>query len=87
MEANRHKVKSAAAEDDEEAGAIFLIILEGMVYAVGAIFFAAAAFLTYQWYTGEAVPFASAFNAELSAKEFEMKPTKKMAITPDEFRT
>jgi len=87
LEANRHKVKSAAAEDDEEAGAIFLIILEGMVYAVGAIFFAAAAFLTYQWYTGEAVPFASAFNAELSAKEFEMKPTKKMAITPDEFRT
>lgn len=80
-------MKSASVEDDEEAGAIFLIILEGMVYAVGAIFFAAAAFLAYRWYAGESVPFASGFNSELSAKEFEMKPTKKMAITPDEFRT
>lgn len=63
------------------------MILEGMVYTVGAIFLAAACYLIYRWHNGQTVPFTNAFDSELTVKEFEMKKTQKMAITPDEFRT
>ena len=66
---------------------MFLIVLEGMVYTVGAIFAAAALYLLHRWWNGKPLPFVGGFNSELSVAEFEMKPTQRMAITPDEFRT
>jgi hypothetical protein len=52
---------------------------------VGSIFFAIAAFFMYRCYKGESLSLSA--ETELSAKEFEMRPTQKMSITPDEFRT
>lgn len=87
LEKNRHKVKKYTRVNDESPGAMFLTVLEGMVYAVGAIFAAAALYLLHRWYNGQSVPFVQGFNSELSVAEFEMRPTQRMAITPDEFRT
>ena len=87
LEANRHKVKVYQTPDDESPGAMFLVVLEGMVYTVGAIFAAAALYLLHRWYNGQSVPFINGFNSELTVSEFEMRPTQRMAITPDEFRT
>ena len=87
LDANRHKVKVYKRADEESPGAMFLVVLEGMVYTVGAIFAAAALYLLNRWYNGQSVPFINGFNAEISASEFEMRPTQRMPITPDEFRT
>lgn len=73
--------------EEESPGAMFLIVLEGMVYTVGAIFAAAALYLLHRWWNGQSVPFAGGFNSEMSAAEFEMRPTQRMPVTPDEFRT
>ena len=64
-----------------------MVVLEGMVYAVSAIFAAGALYLLHRWYNGQSVPFVQGFNSELSVAEFEMRATQKMPITPDEFRT
>jgi hypothetical protein len=87
LDANRHKVRVYRQPDNESPSAMFLTVLEGMVYTVGAIFAAAALYLLHRWWNGQSVPFVSGFNSELSASEFEMRPTQRMAITPDEFRT
>jgi hypothetical protein len=87
LEANRHKVHKYTAAQAQSPAAMFLVVLEGMVYAVGALFAAAALYLLHRWYNGQSVPFVQGFNSELSASEFEMRPQQRMAITPDEFRT
>ncbi|KAJ1428075.1 hypothetical protein B484DRAFT_450036 [Ochromonadaceae sp. CCMP2298] len=87
LESNRHKVKLYRGSEEESAGSLFLIVLEAMVYTVGAIFFAAALYLLSRWYRGEAVPFVGSFNAELSESEFEMQAQQRMPVTPDSFRT
>jgi len=85
LEANKGKVKTLGDDEEEEVGSIFLLILEGMIYTVGSIFFAIAAYFLYRCYKGESMSLSA--DSELSAKEFELRPTQKMAITPDEFRT
>jgi hypothetical protein len=87
LESNRDKVRRYQFDEEESAGSMFLVVLEGMVYTVGAIFFAAAAYIGYRWFHGKSVPFMNGFNSEMSASEFEMRPTQRMQITPDEFRT
>ena len=72
-------------DEEEEVGSIFLLILEGMIYTVGSIFFAVAAFFLYRCYNGESLSLTA--ESELTAKEFELRPTQRMSITPDEFRT
>ena len=76
---------------DESAGpaAMFLVVLEGMVYTVGAIFAAAALYLLNRWYKGQSVPFLNVFNPETAQQEFEMSrpAAHRVPITPDEFRT
>jgi hypothetical protein len=89
LEYNRHKVKVFHREETAGPAAMFLVVLEGMVYTVGAIFAAAALYLLNRWYKGQSVPFMNAFNPEaaVSQREFEMRPHQRMPITPDEFRT
>jgi len=88
LEANRHKVKVYKREEGGSPAAMFLVVLEGMVYTVGAIFAAAALYLLNRWYKGQSVPFMQAFTPELNpTRELEMKPSQRMPITPDEFRT
>ena len=74
-------------EDSAGPAAMFLVVLEGMVYTVGAIFAAAALYLLNRWYKGQSVPFLNAFTPELNQKEFDKSPLTRIPITPDEFRT
>lgn len=91
LEHNRHRVKGF--HEDSEAGpaAMFLVVLEGMVYTVGAIFGAAALYLGFRWYHGQALPFAHVLNPDtlqtMSIHDLEMSKMKKMPITPDLTRT
>lgn len=89
LEYNRHKVKVFKRQENDSSAAMFLTLLEGMVYTVGAIFAAVALYLLNRWYKGESIPFMTAFDPSTtnSLREFEMKPHKKMPITPDEFHT
>ena len=67
---------------------MFLVVLEGMVYTVGAIFAAAALYLGMRWYKGAPLPFMNVFNPEaLTQADLELAPSRKMPITPDSFRT
>ena len=66
---------------------MFLIVLEGMVYTVGAIFAATALYLGMRWYKGQSVPFLGAFSPEaVTAADLELQPSKRMPITPDVIR-
>ena len=90
LEANRHRVKVFNKSDSAGPAAMFLVVLEGMVYTVGAIFAAIALYLVMRWYRGGSVPFMGAFNPDASMHqdiELSRRPTKKMPITPDAFRT
>jgi hypothetical protein len=90
LEANRHRVKVYTRADSTGPAAMFLVVLEGMVYTVGAIFAAIALYLGLRWYRGASIPFVKAFNPETSAPsdvELSRRPSKKMPITPDAFRT
>jgi hypothetical protein len=89
LDYNRKHVKVFNRQDTAGPAAMFLVVLEGMVYTVGAIFAAAALYLLNRWYKGQSVPFMNAFNPEtaVSSREFEMRPHQRMPITPDEFRT
>jgi len=88
LDANRHRVKVFTKTDSAGPAAMFLVVLEGMVYTVGAIFAAAALYLGIRWYNNQSIPFLPEFDPEVSAsKEFELAPTKRMPITPDVIRT
>jgi len=86
LEANRHRVRPKQV-DSAGPAAMFLIVLEGMVYTVGAIFAATALYLGMRWYKGQSVPFLGAFSPEAtSAADLELQPSKRMPITPDVIR-
>merc|ERR1712065_87659 len=56
LEANRHRVKVFNKADSAGPAAMFLVVLEGMVYTVGAIFAAIALYLAMRWYRGGSLP-------------------------------
>jgi len=91
LEHNRHRVKGFTEETEAGPAAMFLVVLEGMVYTVGAIFGAAALYLGFRWYHGQALPFAHVLNPDslqaMSAQDLELSKMKKMPITPDLTRT
>ena len=90
LEANRGRVKVYRKDDTTGPAAMFLVVLEGMVYTVGAIFAAAALYLGMRWYRGAPLPFVNAFNSDNVSsleRDFEMAPSRKMPITPDVIRT
>lgn len=81
-------MKVFTRDDGAGPAAMFLVVLEGMVYTVGAIFAAAALYLLNRWYKGQSVPFMNVFNPDLNVThDFELAPTKRMPITPDVIRT
>jgi len=78
--------------DTGSSSAMFLTVLEGMVYTVGCIFGSIGLYILYRWYHGYSLPFMHVFSPDtmqesMTNKEFAMAPTKKMAITPDVIRT
>lgn len=87
LEANRHKVKVIHAEN-ASAAAVFLTMLEGVVYIIGAIFAAAFLYLAMRWYKGQRLPFMDVFNPDsMSMQDLEQQPSRRMPITPDVIRT
>jgi hypothetical protein len=74
---------------DESTGpaTMFLTVLEGMVYTIGAVFAAAGLYLGMRWYQGYTLPFLHVFNPDNSIQEADEAPTRRMPITPDAFRT
>lgn len=87
MEANRDKIKQYQVDEVAEPAAMFLVVLEGMVYTVGAIFAAAALYLLNRWYKGQSIPFLPEFDPESAQRQFELAPTRRMPLTPDVIRT
>lgn len=86
---NRHHIKTNIKTDTAGPAAMFLVVLEGMVYTVGAIFAAAALYIGVRFYKGQSVPFMNVFNPDMmhSQSDLEMSKFKKMPITPDVIRT
>lgn len=89
LDANRHKVKTVSKSDPAGPAAMFLLVLEGMVYTVGAIFAAAALYLGMRMYKGQSVPFLNVFNPDSAVhqRENEMSTKKVVPVTPDYIRT
>jgi hypothetical protein len=88
IEKNRHKVKSTSSAEQAGAAAVFLTMLEGMVYTVGAIFAAAGLYLVMRWHNGQSIPFMQVFNPDATTMaELDMQPSRRMPITPDVIRT
>lgn len=87
LEVNRDHVITVKKDEGEGPAAMFLVVLEGMVYTVGAIFAAVALYLLNRWYKGQSIPFLPEFDPESSSKQFELAPTRRMPLTPDVIRT
>lgn len=87
LEANRHRVKVFNKVDSAGPAAMFLVVLEGMVYTVGAIFAASALYLGMRWYKGQSVPFMNVFNPDSAVHQDVELPAKRIPITPDVIRT
>ena len=87
IEKNRHKVARPSSET-AGAAAVFLTMLEGMVYTVGAIFAVIGLYLVIRWHNGQSIPFMNAFNPDATTMaDLEMQPSRRMPITPDVIRT
>lgn len=91
LEANRHRVRVYKHKQDGGPAGLFLVVLEGLVYTVGFIFLLIAAYFLNRWYNGHNIPFLNAFTPDnistTNNRDFEMRSTQRMAITPDEFRS
>lgn len=88
---NWDKVKKAQRVEAVGPAAMFLVVLEGMVYTVGSVFAACALYLAYRWSQGYSLPFLNVFNGEMGSsnpeRDLELAPTRRMPITPDVIRT
>lgn len=87
LEHNRGKVPKRPRPEVVAPAAMFLTVLEGMVYTIGAIFAAAALILVMRWHNGQSIPFMQVFNPESGVQDIEVAPLRRMPITPDVIRT
>ena len=91
MEANRDKVRVVRRETSLNAAAVFLSLLEGLVYSIGGAFTLFGLYAAFRWYNGQTIPFLSAFNSafnpDYSSSDMENTAMRRMAITPDVIRT
>jgi hypothetical protein len=69
VEVNRHRVQTFSKHDEEGSTALLLIVLEGMVYTVGAVFGAAAVYLASRVYHGQSIPFMNVFDPSSGVHE------------------
>jgi len=88
LEANRHRVKVFTKTDSAGPAAMFLVVLEGMVYTVGAIFALAACYIFLRWYRGESIPCVDVFNPDnMANRQSDSSKSRSVPITPDVVRT
>lgn len=67
---------------------MFLTVIEGMVYTLGALFSAAGLYIALRWYNGQPLPFLQAFDSSaLGGTDLENAQMRRMEITPDVIRT
>lgn len=96
---NRHRVSKPSQEDlDEVAGpaAVFVSVLEGIVYTVGLLIAMGAGWMYYRWSHGLPLPFLRVFSPEAQGYERVGRSDvelaggagmRRMPITPDVTRT
>lgn len=84
---NWDKVKRFSEYDGATTENMFLLVLEAMAYTVAALFITVCLFVAARYYFGYKSPCISAFEYELSERDLELAPTRKMQITPDVVRT
>lgn len=84
---NRGKIPRKKKPEVVAPAAMFLTVLEGMVYTIGAVFAAAALILVMRWHNGQSIPFMQVFNPESGVQDIEVAPLRRMPITPDVIRT
>jgi hypothetical protein len=82
IEHNRHRVKSRVVES-VGIGRVFITLLEGIVYTLGAIIAALASWFGWRWLKGERVPFFEAF----TPTAHDEPAAKRAYVTPDVIRT
>ena len=88
IEANRHRVKTFTPKNIPGPAVVFLSVLEGVVYTVGAIFAAAALYFGNRMYNGQSVPFLNVFNPDSAAHhDVELSNKRAVPVTPDFIRT
>lgn len=91
LEANRDKVRIVKRESSLSAAAMFLTILEGIVYTIGAVFAAIGMYAGWRWYNGQSIPFLAAFNnafnPDVTGSDLEGASMRRMPVTPDVIRT
>ena len=87
LEHNRGKLPKRQRPEVVAPAAMFLTVLEGMVYTIGAVFAAAALILVMRWHNGQSIPFMQVFNPESGVQDIEVAPLRRMPITPDVIRT
>merc|ERR1712100_44233 len=63
VDKNRHRFHSQSTES-AGAAVVFLTMLEGMVYTIGALFGAVGLYFALRWYNGQSIPFLSAFSPD-----------------------
>ncbi len=80
LEKNRDKIKKPPHTDNVGTATMFLVVLEGMVYTVGAIFAAAGLYLAVRYYNGQSLPCLNVFDAELSARVSEFTPHSRFKL-------
>ena len=86
LDSNRHVVRSTSGSSPATPAGMFITVLEGMVYTLGALFAAAGLYIGLRWYNGQPLPFADAFNPD-ARSDIEGEPLMRMPITPDVIRT
>ena len=87
LQKNRHKVKKNIQMEGAGAAIVFLTMLEGIVYTVGAIFGSVTLYIIMRWYNGQSLPFANVFNPDSMVNFESANPSRRIDVTPDVIRT
>jgi len=69
--------------DADGAGGVFMFVLEGMVYLVGALVCGAGTYMGVKWYKGQSVPYLPAPTSDVEMRRKDAA----VPITPDVFHT
>jgi hypothetical protein len=87
LDHNRDKVRTIQRATTTSSGNVFLTVLEGTVYTIGALFSIVGVYLLLRWYNGQPLPFVETFDPESAGNDVEATPLMRMDITPDVIRT
>jgi len=73
--------------EGDGAGGVFMFVLEGMVYLVGAAVCGAGTYMGVKWYKGQSIPYLAAPTSDLEMRRGGSQDCAEVPITPDVFHT